>query len=35
MENKYSIQIPDADASPESFDTVLSIAELVQRFGGP
>ena len=34
LENKYSIQIPDADASPKSFDTVVSIAELVQRFGG-
>lgn len=32
VENKYGIQIPDADASPEAFDTVNSIAALVQRF---
>lgn len=32
LENKYEIQIPDADASPEAFDTVNSIAALVQRF---
>ena len=32
LENKYDIQIPDADASPEAFDTVNSIAELVVRF---
>ncbi len=32
VENKYNIQIPDADASPEAFDTVNSIAALVQRF---
>ena len=32
LENKYEIQIPDADASPEAFDTVDSIAELVVRF---
>lgn len=34
LEKKYSIQIPDADASPEAFDTVESIVELVTRFGG-
>ncbi len=34
LEKKYQIQIPDADASPESFDTVVSIAELVKRFQG-
>lgn len=34
LEKKYSIQIPDADASPEAFDTVESIVALVQRFGG-
>jgi acyl carrier protein len=32
LENKYDIQIPDADASPVAFDTVNSIAALVQRF---
>ena len=32
LENKYQIQIPDADASPEAFDTVNSIAALVARF---
>lgn len=32
LENKYSIQIPDADASPEAFDSVNSIAALVERF---
>ena len=32
LERKYDISIPDADASPEAFDTVNSIAALVQRF---
>jgi acyl carrier protein len=32
LERKYEIQIPDADASPEAFDTVESIAALVTRF---
>ena len=32
LENKYDIQIPDADASPEAFDSVNSIAALVERF---
>ena len=32
LERKYAIAIPDADASPEAFDTVNSIAELVTRF---
>ena len=32
LENKYKIQIPDADASPEAFDSVNSIAALVERF---
>ncbi len=32
LERKYSIQIPDADASPQAFDNVNSIAELVTRF---
>jgi acyl carrier protein len=32
LEKKYSIKIPDADASPEAFDSVDSIANLVVRF---
>ncbi len=32
LEKKYSIQIPDADATPEAFDTVNSIVALVERF---
>jgi len=34
LEKKYSISIPDADASPEAFDTVTSIIALVKRFQG-
>ncbi|HOX24842.1 MAG TPA: acyl carrier protein [Candidatus Krumholzibacteria bacterium] len=32
LEKKYNISIPDADASPEAFDTVNSISALVDRF---
>ena len=32
LEKKYAIQIPDADASPEAFDTVDRIVVLVNRF---
>jgi acyl carrier protein len=32
LERKFSIQIPDADASPQAFDSVNSIAALVLRF---
>jgi len=32
LEKKYSISIPDADASPQAFDTVNSIIALVHRF---
>ena len=32
LEKKCSVQIPDADASPEAFDTVNSILVLVNRF---
>jgi acyl carrier protein len=32
LEMKYKISIPDADASPEAFDTVNKIADLVLRF---
>ena len=31
LERKYSIQIPDAEATPAAFDSVDSIAELVTR----
>jgi len=32
LEKKYDIQIPDADASPEAFDSVNKISALVDRF---
>ena len=32
LERKFSIAIPDADASPQAFDNVNSIAALVARF---
>jgi acyl carrier protein len=32
LERKYSIQIPDAAATPQAFDTVTRIAELVKKF---
>ena len=32
LENKYQISIPDEKASPEAFDTVDSIVELVKEF---
>jgi D-alanine--poly(phosphoribitol) ligase subunit 2 len=32
LEKKYSISIPDADASPQAFDNVNSIIALVNRF---
>ena len=31
LERKYDLKIPDADASPEAFDTVESIAALVEK----
>ncbi len=31
LEKKYQIAIPDAEASPEAFDTVTSIIALVNR----
>ncbi len=34
LEKKYSISIPDADASPEAFDTVTKIVTLVKRIQG-
>jgi acyl carrier protein len=32
LEKKYDIQIPDADATPEAFDSVNKISALVDRF---
>ncbi len=32
LERKYAIHIPDAEATPEAFDTVQSIVALVQHF---
>lgn len=32
LEKKYSIHIPDEDATPEAFDSVEKIAALVRRF---
>lgn len=32
LEVKYKISVPDEDASPEAFDSVSKIAELVTRF---
>ncbi len=32
LERRYQVRIPDADASPQAFDTVNSIAALVTRF---
>lgn len=34
LEKRYHIQIPNADATPQSFDTVNKIVELVKRFKG-
>jgi acyl carrier protein len=32
LEKKYSIRIPDTDATPAAFDSVNAIADLVGRF---
>jgi acyl carrier protein len=32
VEKTYGVSIPDADASPEAFDTVSKVADLVLRF---
>jgi acyl carrier protein len=32
LERKYTIQIPDTQATPQAFDTVNSIADLVRKF---
>jgi acyl carrier protein len=33
LETEYKIQIPDAKASPEAFDTVNNIVRLLNEFG--
>lgn len=33
LETKYNIQIPDAKASPEAFDSVNNIMVLLKEFG--
>jgi len=33
LEKKYGVKIPDAEATPEAFNTVESIAKVVERFG--
>jgi acyl carrier protein len=33
LETQYKIQIPDAKATPEAFDTVNNIVELLKEFG--
>jgi acyl carrier protein len=32
LENKYKISLPDEEATPEAFDSVNKIVELVNRF---
>jgi len=32
LERKYDIRIPDGDATPDAFDSVIRIAALVNRF---
>jgi acyl carrier protein len=32
LENKYNISLPDAEATPEAFDTVNNIVNLVNKF---
>ncbi len=34
IENKYSIKLPDEEATPEAFDTVNSICRLVNKHLG-
>jgi len=34
IENKYSIMLPDEEATPEAFDTVNSICKLVNKYLG-
>jgi acyl carrier protein/D-alanine--poly(phosphoribitol) ligase subunit 2 len=34
LEKKYKISLPDGEATPEAFDTVNSICELVKKHQG-
>ncbi len=34
VENKYSIKLPDEEATPEAFDTVNSICNLINKHMG-
>ncbi len=34
LEKKYQISLPDSEATPEAFDTVDSICELVKKHQG-
>ena len=34
LEKKYKISLPDSEATPEAFDTVKSICELVKKHTG-
>jgi acyl carrier protein len=34
LEKKYSIRLPDDEATPEAFDTVNSICDLVKKHTG-
>ncbi len=34
IENKYSIKLSDEEATPEAFDTVNSICDLVNKYVG-
>jgi acyl carrier protein len=33
LEKKFSIKLPDEDATPEAFDSVNNIIELIKKFG--
>ncbi len=33
LEKKFSIKLPDEDATPEAFDSVNNIIELIRKFG--
>jgi acyl carrier protein len=33
LEKKFQIKLPDEDATPEAFDSVNNIIELIKRFG--
>ena len=33
LEKKFQIKLPDGDATPEAFDSVNNIIELIKKFG--